>query len=54
MAGYNHLNGTIPSELERLTNLRYLDISYNNLHGTVPTFLAELVNLGKLFSAHFF
>jgi hypothetical protein len=48
MTDANHLNGTIPTELGRLSNLTNLDLSINNLHGTIPTILAALVNLRTL------
>lgn len=32
----NNLNGTIPSDLETLPNLSYLNLSHNNLTGSIP------------------
>jgi hypothetical protein len=41
----NGLNGTIPSELGKLSNLTYLHLGSNSLTGTIPS---ELGNLTKL------
>ena len=40
---YVSLDGTIPTELGRLTKLEILDLELNKLSGTIPT---ELGNLG--------
>ncbi|KAK3246934.1 hypothetical protein CYMTET_43547 [Cymbomonas tetramitiformis] len=37
----NSLTGTMPTEMEALTQLTYLSISNNNLAGTVPTEIAH-------------
>ena len=49
---YNNLNGTLPSEIGDLTELKSLNLSYNgpyynsgDLHGSIPT---EIGNLSKL------
>jgi hypothetical protein len=42
---FNGLSGSIPPELENLTNLEYLFLSYNQLSGSIPSALG---NLGKL------
>lgn len=47
-AGFNHLEGTIPSELGLLTNLLTLSLSTDGLFGTVPTQLCDLTLLQNL------
>ena len=44
----NELNGTLPSELGRLTSLESLDLSGNDLKGDIPPTLGDLSNLTKL------
>ncbi|MFO7891109.1 MAG: choice-of-anchor D domain-containing protein, partial [bacterium] len=41
----NNLNGTIPSELEKLFKLEVIKLNSNQLTGTVPTSLTKLTNL---------
>lgn len=41
----NHLHGTIPSELDSLTELRVLDLWGNHLVGSIPPRLGNLRNL---------
>ena len=45
----NGLSGTIPSELGRLTNLRWLSLSSNQLSGEIPPELGDLTNLESLY-----
>ena len=40
----NRLNGSIPLELENLTNLRHLSLSRNNLTGCIPEKLTKVPN----------
>ncbi|CAK9181595.1 unnamed protein product [Ilex paraguariensis] len=40
-----NLNGTIPSSIAKLKNLRELRLSWTNLSGPVPTFITQLTNL---------
>ena len=44
----NNLTGTIPTELENLTNLQYLQLTANQLTGTIPIELGNLTNLENL------
>ncbi len=39
------INGTIPPELARLTNLKRLDLGFNGLTGQIPSQLFQLTNL---------
>ena len=39
------LSGTIPAEIEELTNLMFLDLSNNYLEGEIPSEIGNLVNL---------
>nr|CAB3482183.1 unnamed protein product [Digitaria exilis] len=41
---YNNFNGSIPSSLSRLGNLRYLGLGSNNLTGAIPPELGKLTN----------
>ena len=43
------LNGRIPTELDSLTNLQYLNLSDNQLTGGIPTELGNLSNLQALY-----
>ena len=44
----NLLSDSLPPELGRLTELRWLDLSYNHLSGPLPPELGQLVNLKNL------
>ncbi|RKN03595.1 hypothetical protein D7036_13550 [Aquimarina sp. BL5] len=46
---YNNLNGTIPSTLENLSNLRILNLGKNKLSGNVPIELGNLTELTSIF-----
>ncbi|THU45362.1 hypothetical protein C4D60_Mb02t17110 [Musa balbisiana] len=46
------LNGTIPSDLAKLTAIKSLDLSYNNFTGPIPSFLANLESLSMLNLSH--
>ena len=43
----NFLDGTIPSELGKLTNTTYLNLEHNRLWGTIPSEIGMLTKLGK-------
>ena len=43
----NFLDGTIPSELGKLTNTTYLNLEHNRLWGTIPSEIGRLTKLGK-------
>ncbi len=45
----NNLQGTLPVQLARLTNLRWLNLYVNQLTGTIPTELGRLINLTSLY-----
>ena len=45
---FNHLKGTIPSELGSLTELKVLDLWINGLNGTIPPQLGNLANLESM------
>lgn len=45
----NGLKGVIPTELSRLTKLRWLDLMGNELGGSIPPELGKLTELEKLF-----
>ncbi|XP_074567007.1 putative LRR receptor-like serine/threonine-protein kinase PAM74 [Curcuma longa] len=45
---HRELNGSIPSTLADLTEIRYLDLSYNHFSGSIPSFLANLSSLQVL------
>ena len=45
---YNELEGTLPSELGKLWNLRHLYLGRNHLHGTIPTELGSIEKLASL------
>ena len=45
----NNLQGTLPVQLARLTNLRWLNLYVNQLTGTIPTQLGRLINLTSLY-----
>jgi Leucine-rich repeat (LRR) protein len=44
----NQLTGTIPPEIENLTNLNWLELSSNQLTGSIPPELSNLTNLTRL------
>jgi hypothetical protein len=46
----NSLNGEIPTELGKLTNIVTLGLANNDFSGTVPTEFGYFVNLGELIS----
>ncbi|XP_051145659.1 MDIS1-interacting receptor like kinase 2-like [Andrographis paniculata] len=43
---YNYISGSIPSQIEALSNLSYLDLSHNSFTGLLPLTVANLSNLG--------
>ena len=43
----SNMSGEIPTELENLQELKYLDLSSNNLEGEVPLELSRLKKLRK-------
>ena len=45
---YNYLRGTIPSEMLKLTKLRWLTLSYNSLSGTLPSGIFQFKSLGMI------
>ena len=45
---FNGLNGEIPIEMAKLTELRVLDMSVNRISGSIPPGLGQLTNLEKL------
>lgn len=45
----NNLDGTIPPEIEYLTNLKVLGLTNNNLKGAIPQEIGKLTNLYSLF-----
>eukprot|EP00537_Pseudo-nitzschia_pungens_P003675 CAMPEP_0172356380 /NCGR_PEP_ID=MMETSP1060-20121228/718_1 /TAXON_ID=37318 /ORGANISM="Pseudo-nitzschia pungens, Strain cf. cingulata" /LENGTH=926 /DNA_ID=CAMNT_0013076431 /DNA_START=270 /DNA_END=3050 /DNA_ORIENTATION=+ len=44
----NNLKGTIPSEIQHLTNLQWLELNGNHLTGTIPEDMRELSHLLEL------
>ncbi|XP_020089174.1 probable LRR receptor-like serine/threonine-protein kinase At3g47570 isoform X2 [Ananas comosus] len=46
--GFNHLSGTIPISLGRLSSLEYLGLGVNNLTGEIPSSLYNLSSLNTL------
>jgi Leucine-rich repeat (LRR) protein len=46
--GGNQLTGSIPTQLERLTNLEKLELSFNKLLGSIPSELGSLASLREL------
>lgn len=42
------MGGVIPTEVAKLNDLKYLDLSSNNLTGVVPVELGLLPKLGKI------
>ena len=45
---FNNLNGELPIELAKLTELRVLGMSVNRISGSIPPGLGQLTNLEKL------
>jgi len=45
---FNDLTGSIPAEIELLTNLTYLNLGYNQLIGPIPSEIGNLTNLHLL------
>ena len=45
---FNDLTGSIPPEIELLTNLTYLNLGYNQLIGPIPSEIGNLTNLTGL------
>lgn len=44
--GDNNITGTIPNEIQSLSDLIYLNVSYNNISGTIPlNFFNSLIDL---------
>jgi hypothetical protein len=41
----NNINGTLPSGLSAITDLKVFSMLMGNLHGTIPEALGELSNL---------
>ena len=48
MLSTNFLNGTIPTQLGKLTLLEIMDLSKNRLKGSIPSQLGELEYLTRL------
>ena len=46
------LRGSIPKEIENLTNLKFLWLSDNSLSGDIPIELCNLTNLISLYLSH--
>ncbi|MCP4349126.1 MAG: hypothetical protein GY795_26905 [Desulfobacterales bacterium] len=44
-----NLNGSVPSEIGDLTNLKYLDLEHNQLNGPIPPELGNLTNMNNLY-----
>lgn len=44
----NNFTGEIPTEINKLVKMKYLDISRNNIEGNLPEGLAELTNLTEI------
>ncbi|ERN09758.1 probable LRR receptor-like serine/threonine-protein kinase At3g47570 isoform X1 [Amborella trichopoda] len=49
LMGDNHISGSLPTDLDKLINLKSLDLSSNLLSGTIPTSIGSLKNLQILF-----
>ena len=45
----NNLNGTIPTDIQNLTELTVLDLSVNNLTGEIPKEIGDLSNIIELY-----
>ncbi len=44
----SYMSGVIPTEIAKLNELKYLDLSSNHLTGVVPAELGFLPKLGKI------
>lgn len=45
---FNELQGTIPSEIQRLVHLEAMELSDNNLSGPIPSWMGKLLGLDTL------
>jgi len=45
----NNLDGTVPSDLRKLTAIKSLQLSDNNLHGSLPSQFSELSQIEEIF-----
>ena len=49
---HNEISGPIPTALEELTMLDYLDLKFNHMTGTIPKFIGDLQRLEVLGFSH--
>ncbi|XP_043693294.1 LRR receptor-like serine/threonine-protein kinase EFR [Telopea speciosissima] len=49
LLGQNQISGTIPTGIENLFNLTFLDMEFNFLEGNIPSVIGKLPNLQRLF-----